>query len=871
MISVISRISDYGLDYSQRTNKLAHHIVVDAPLPNCGPAALLADPSIMRTQWDGNCINVPTPPALSATALEPAPCSTWGAITGDAGWGGVLANAWLNPSSKPIFVVFSEDQSVQVLSLIEEAIALLPPAKRWQATFGTYVTNLPPDVECKVRCVVAGSEEARMASARGVVINLTQAIEPAPQSEAVLAARNGTIIGARTSGPPSHAKVDRDEMQFEATQVPESLEYIEEASSADFDPDNPFANTTPDLPPSMRKKATRVPRMPIPSRSAKKLTQSYIGTAIIAGVLLISSLVGIAYYFSENSFLRGLDLGDMNTNNASLADPGEGSEAIESTRSNNADSLPGTVGGLSPPGEIVTPSITPPPPPPPLGHNEVEVGLAHERYLFEKPVAIRGQSVKAIVKGSKKTLTDEEKNYINEIFNNAKYEWKAVDSQSNPTSIQGSADKMITLSADSAAHELSLTISYKGEFWTAAPIRVIDAAKASDFNLKMTDFMINEKTIPFGVPGAKINAEVEIINKQEECLEYLGLLNSDTTITWHEDSGNEISKGLQYNVDLDNKYKSINAIAHFGDSGIKIQSDPKPIIAMLEGRIHFSMNGDKSNKLKVHVQEPVALVKPFQVRLERHRLKDPFNIDQLIFENDKSVGARSLRELESSAEKTTTLAQKLKGDYSQLEKLARESKGVDINKDFVGNLECLGDRSPGAIEIALSQKKFDDLENIVEVLNQLLDIAGRGDIDYKVKIAERCKPTNPADPEMVDMCREREKREVRFVEWLKGGELTAFGKQVVVEKSKTLRVDLGEIRDSIAKLSGGVDIVLSNAKRKLEIYSVVGIDEVKDEIGEFSIPIHLFMDSASSVNQVSSGESPSAKPFKPESVGTIAK
>jgi len=39
-ISVLSRISDYGLDYSQRTNKLAHHIVVDAPMPACGPAAL---------------------------------------------------------------------------------------------------------------------------------------------------------------------------------------------------------------------------------------------------------------------------------------------------------------------------------------------------------------------------------------------------------------------------------------------------------------------------------------------------------------------------------------------------------------------------------------------------------------------------------------------------------------------------------------------------------------------------------------------------------------------------------------------------------------------------------------------------------------
>lgn len=256
-ISVISRISDYGLDYSQRTNKIAHHIVVDAPGPTCGPAALLADPTVLRTQWDGNCVNVPTPPALPNTAVKPNPCVNWAAITGDAGWGGVLANAWLTPSSKPIFVVFSEDQSVQLLSLIQESIALLPPAKRWQATFGTYVTNLPPDVECKVRCVVAGSEEARMASARGIVINLTQAIGSAPQSEAVSAARNGTTIGAQTSGPPSHTSVDRDEkhvetLSDETQQADVSHEHIEEASTADFDPDNPFAKATPDLPPSMR-------------------------------------------------------------------------------------------------------------------------------------------------------------------------------------------------------------------------------------------------------------------------------------------------------------------------------------------------------------------------------------------------------------------------------------------------------------------------------------------------------------------------------------------------------------------------------------------------------------------------------------------
>ena len=45
---VLSRIADYGLDYSQRTNKIAHHLVLDkTELPAAGPA------SLRPTRWFG--------------------------------------------------------------------------------------------------------------------------------------------------------------------------------------------------------------------------------------------------------------------------------------------------------------------------------------------------------------------------------------------------------------------------------------------------------------------------------------------------------------------------------------------------------------------------------------------------------------------------------------------------------------------------------------------------------------------------------------------------------------------------------------------------------------------------------------------------
>ena len=51
---VLSRVAPAGLDYSQRGNKLAHHVVLEAgELPPGGPAWLLSQPGFMEGAWDG--------------------------------------------------------------------------------------------------------------------------------------------------------------------------------------------------------------------------------------------------------------------------------------------------------------------------------------------------------------------------------------------------------------------------------------------------------------------------------------------------------------------------------------------------------------------------------------------------------------------------------------------------------------------------------------------------------------------------------------------------------------------------------------------------------------------------------------------------
>jgi len=90
--SVLSRIAAYGVDYSGRTNKLAHHLVLETgELPEAGPAWLLAQPGFMRSEWDGRTVAVPTGPSIPRGEQTPGICERWRMMTGDAGLGGMFA------------------------------------------------------------------------------------------------------------------------------------------------------------------------------------------------------------------------------------------------------------------------------------------------------------------------------------------------------------------------------------------------------------------------------------------------------------------------------------------------------------------------------------------------------------------------------------------------------------------------------------------------------------------------------------------------------------------------------------------------------------------------------------------------------------
>ncbi len=214
---VLSRIADHGLDYSQRTNKLAHHVVLEREdRPAAGPGWFLGSSGLMRSDWDGVPRVVQNERVIHPEEIQPKVCQKWKDMTGDAGWGGVLAEAFLADPSRLVYIIF--EPGMELLPLIEESIALLPTEKRWDVTFSTYFTKLPKGAVCQCRCVLAGSSEANESRrhVNALRIDLSQEPGVATGGVYVTAARTGELpLDSAPVAPLAEGKVS-DENNSEA-------------------------------------------------------------------------------------------------------------------------------------------------------------------------------------------------------------------------------------------------------------------------------------------------------------------------------------------------------------------------------------------------------------------------------------------------------------------------------------------------------------------------------------------------------------------------------------------------------------------------------------------------------------------------------
>ncbi len=343
--NVISRVSDYSDDYSGRSNYLAHHLVLSDTEKTDGrdPATILAQPGLMKSAWSGQSQYV-DPLTVQATSSPLTQCTEWREVCGGtpeaAGWAGVLAERTLQSPREPIYILLPAPKSAhwhadRTLKLIGEALALLPPARRWQVTFSTFYSDLLADTTCQWRFVVEGSPafEAAKDSRHGEVIDLTAPLGQPTGGDLVQTAQTGDRAAAvpdesaeahrptrvtRRPGPPEldSISMDPDKAPNIAPPTP-PMHHVEPPRTPAGAPpayNEPPGIAQPGLPPSLHNSSELMRRQQQSDRiadhkrhsapanqnaQARNKTVKVILAAVAVAVAVIGSVVFMTYQWYE--------------------------------------------------------------------------------------------------------------------------------------------------------------------------------------------------------------------------------------------------------------------------------------------------------------------------------------------------------------------------------------------------------------------------------------------------------------------------------------------------------------------------------------------------------------------------------------------
>ncbi|GHT21782.1 hypothetical protein FACS189419_03220 [Planctomycetales bacterium] len=195
---IISRITDAGNDYSGRTNRFAHHWVIEEPADtaklSCGPAPLFDVPNLFRTSYNEKPQELPRGTQIPNQPVAVKECIAWKQAAGDAGWAGIVAENI--EKGNPVSLLFAPGLSM--LPLLQEVFALLPAIVRWKTTFSTFYMKAQETATDKiqVKCFVKGTPETALAkmTPNTLLLDLTQPQGTAPAGKYVEAARTGQAV-----------------------------------------------------------------------------------------------------------------------------------------------------------------------------------------------------------------------------------------------------------------------------------------------------------------------------------------------------------------------------------------------------------------------------------------------------------------------------------------------------------------------------------------------------------------------------------------------------------------------------------------------------------------------------------------------------
>lgn len=215
-VSIMSRVGPAGRDHTNRDNKLAHHILLSKQERAPGGPAWLAQQGVFAEEWLGEPRFIPEPLELPVGDIQPGVAETWGRVTGDPGWAGVLSNSFETNPNRPAYLVF--EPGMDMLTLLAEAVATLTTAKRWLVTFNTYFTQLPVGMTCSWRCCLP--DFPRLRDPRylsGVlVIDFRKKLGEPPPSHAVKVARGEAEAKAPRRRHPGERRIEAADTGFVA-------------------------------------------------------------------------------------------------------------------------------------------------------------------------------------------------------------------------------------------------------------------------------------------------------------------------------------------------------------------------------------------------------------------------------------------------------------------------------------------------------------------------------------------------------------------------------------------------------------------------------------------------------------------------------
>jgi hypothetical protein len=209
-LNVLSRVACHALDFTKRSNYLAHHLLIDPSneaLAAAGPAAVMHDPATFRRTWDAPPQLIPDSRPLPAV-LEPAGyrAAGWSALGVDPGWAGQLAAHFLDDPASVAWVFYDPEQAPGgnpdgFLELVADAVRLVPPAKRWQITFTTYYQGPFLRSPCNWCFCAHGSQAQKGVLFRAADLRLDLA-KPLPE----LVGGNELVDCARSGARPTWAR-----------------------------------------------------------------------------------------------------------------------------------------------------------------------------------------------------------------------------------------------------------------------------------------------------------------------------------------------------------------------------------------------------------------------------------------------------------------------------------------------------------------------------------------------------------------------------------------------------------------------------------------------------------------------------------------